>query len=728
MPPIDKSTASIEAYVKNLLATNKIVVFSKTTCPFCKKVKALFKELNETPLINEIDEMETGEQIKQYLIGQTKQATVPNVFINGEHVGGFDTVSKLNTEGRLAKMLSAGRSDAVVGSYLQPKASETTAEFVANLVETKPVVIFSKTSCPYSTKVKEMLTSLKREFTAVELDKIASGSSIRDHLYARTGQKTVPNVYVKGTHLGGHDNVFQAKESGLLGKLFESKAKDEDKTEYDYDLVVIGGGSGGLACSKRAADLGQKVACLDFVKPSPPGTTWGLGGTCVNVGCIPKKLMHQAAILGENMHHDAKEFGWTAPEKPQHSWETLVTNIQNHIGSLNFSYRVALRDKKVDYHNAAGKLLDAHRVHETYKNGKTKEITAKKIVVAVGGRPKYPETLKGGLEHCITSDDLFSLKYDPGKTLCVGASYVSLECAGFLKALGKDVTVMVRSILLRGFDQQMATIIGDYMETQASMRFLQKSTPVEITRVKEAASETEAPELLVKYKNGDGEIVEETFNTVVLAVGRDPCTSDLGLDTAGVKLAKNGKIITTFEQSSVDNIYAVGDVIEETTANGRVLELTPVAIQQGRLLAQRLYGKSDVKMDYQSVPTTVFTPIEYGAIGYSEEEAEEAFGAENLEVFHQKFWPLEWTVAHKPHDVCYVKLICNKKDNERVVGLHIAGPNAGEITQGYAVAMKLRATKQDFDMTVGIHPTCSETLTTLAITKNSGKDAAGSGC
>jgi len=328
------------------------------------------------------------------------------------------------------------------------------------------------------------------------------------------------------------------------------------------------------------------------------------------------------------------------------------------------------------------------------------------------------------MEHCITSDDLFSLKYNPGKTLCVGASYVSLECAGFLKGIGIDVTVMVRSILLRGFDQQMADMIGDYMEKH-HVKFLRGSVPVEITKIKDG----EPGELSVKYKNEKNEILTETFNTIVLAVGRDPCTKELNLEKAGVKLnPKTQKIITTFEQTNIDNIYAIGDVIDETSANGRILELTPVAIKQGQLLAKRLYGDSEIKMDYYAVPTTVFTPLEYGCIGYSEEEALEKFGPENIEVYHSNYWPLEWTVAHKPHDVCYAKLICNKADKERIIGFHIAGPNAGEITQGYAVAIKLRATKKDFDMTVGIHPTCSETFTTMSITKTSGKDIGGAGC
>ena len=241
--------------------------------------------------------------------------------------------------------------------------------------------------------------------------------------------------------------------------------------------------------------------------------------------------MHQSALLGESLH-DSKEFGWQTPvESITHKWEVMRENIQNHIGSLNFNYRVQLRDKKVEYLNAYGHFVDKHTIFCSFKNGKTKEITAKNVVVAVGGRPKYPTDIKGAQENTITSDDLFSLPHSPGKTLCVGASYVSLECAGFLKGIGLDVTVMVRSILLRGFDQQMAGLIGKYMEDHG-IRFVHGSVPFEITRIKEG----QPGEVLVKWKNEKGEVCEEVYNTVLLAVGRDPCTKDLHLDKAGVKV------------------------------------------------------------------------------------------------------------------------------------------------------------------------------------------------
>lgn len=723
MPPIE---VSVGEYVEKTIKENRICIFSKTTCPFCVKAKELLQSLSDLDQhIVQLDVVDNGAEIKEYLVSKTKQSTVPNIFINGLWIGGFDNLKKIHAEGRLAGLVSTEAP--VAESGLKPAANETVETFVDNLIKNNKVVIFSKETCPFCVKVKELFGSLNENYVAIEVDKLNEGAGIRDYLFEKTGQKTFPNVYVKGKHLGGSDSTLNAHTSGRLATLLSEEAQKVDDTTYDYDLVVIGGGSGGLACSKKAALLGAKVACLDFVVPTPTGTQWGLGGTCVNVGCIPKKLMHQSALLGEALS-ESRDFGWATPEKIAHSWETMKNNIQDHIGSLNWAYRVELRDKKVEYINAYGEFIDEHKLLLTKKNKKTQEITAKNIVIAVGGRPKYPEGLIGAEENTITSDDLFSLSYSPGKTLCVGASYVSLECAGFLKGIGLDVTVMVRSILLRGFDQQMADKIGEYMEKHG-VKFIRSAVPTEIVKVK-APEEGVAPgEYIVKYKTNDGKILEETYNTVVLAVGREACTDKLNLDKAGVKVnPKNKKVLTTFEQTNVDHIYAIGDAIDETSAGTNATELTPVAIQAGQLLGKRIFGNSDVKMDYYNVPTTVFTPLEYGAIGYSEEDAIAKFGEENIEVYHQNFWPLEWTVAHKPHDVCYAKLICNKADKERVVGFHVAGPNAGEITQGYAIALKLRATKNDFNNVIGIHPTNSEIFTTMNITKASGGDIAGAGC
>ena len=263
---------------------------------------------------------------------------------------------------------------------------------------------------------------------------------------------------------------------------------------YDYDLIVLGGGSGGLAASKEAAALGAKVAVLDYVKPSPAGSTWGLGGTCVNVGCIPKKLMHNAALLSESSKVDAPHYGIGVSQKQEeewigtsqdsaqgdHSWETLKQNVQNHIRGLNFKYRVDLREKKVTYLNMLGSFVDGHTISTVDKKGNTGTVTFSRCLIAVGGRPT-PLACEGG-ELAISSDDIFSLDRDPGKVLCVGASYISLECAGFLRGIGKDVTVAVRSILLRGFDRECADLIGKHMRAEG-IKFREKVVPTKLEKV-----------------------------------------------------------------------------------------------------------------------------------------------------------------------------------------------------------------------------------------------------
>ncbi|XP_054992840.1 thioredoxin reductase 3 [Sorex araneus] len=542
-------------------------------------------------------------------------------------------------------------------------------------------MIFGKSYCPHCTRVKELFSSLGAEYNSLELDQVDDGASIQEVLTEMTNQPTVPNVFVNKVHMGGYDRTLQAHQSGLLKQLLQGEAG------YDYDLIVLGGGSGGLACAQEAAVLGKKVLVLDFVVPTPQGTSWGLGGTCVNVGCIPKKLMHQAALLGQALA-DSRKYGWEYSKQVKHNWEVMTEAIQNHISSLNWSYRLSLREKAVTYVNAFGEFVESHKIKATNKKRQETFYTAAKFVIATGERPRYLG-IQGDKEYCITSDDLFSLPYCPGKTLVVGASYVALECAGFLAGLGLEVTVMVRSILLRGFDQEMAEKVGSYME-QHGVRFLRRFVPV----------------------------------AVLLAIGRDACTKKIGLEKIGVKVNEmSGKIpVNDLEQTSVPHVYAVGDVLE-----GK-LELTPVAIQAGKLLARRLFGGRSEKCDYINVPTTVFTPLEYGCCGLSEEKAIEIYKKDNLDVYHTLFWPLEWTVAGRDNNTCYVKIICNKFDQDRVVGFHLLGPNAGEVTQGFAAAMKCGLTKQLLDSTIGIHPTCGEIFTTLEITKASGLDILQRGC
>uniref|UniRef100_A0A8C9WHM7 Thioredoxin reductase 3 n=1 Tax=Scleropages formosus TaxID=113540 RepID=A0A8C9WHM7_SCLFO len=450
---------------------------------------------------------------------------------------------------------------------------------IKELIESSGVLVFSKSYCPYCVTVKDLFQELNVKCNVVELDLMEDGPEYQEVLLEMTGQRTVPNVFVNKTHVGGCDKTMQAHSDGLLQKLLTG-----DKEDYEYDLIVIGGGSGGLACSKEAAALGKKAMVLDYVVPTPKGTTWGLGGTCVNVGCIPKKLMHQTALLGTALQ-DSRKFGWEFDETVKHNWDTMKTAVNNYIASLNWGYRVQLRDKNVTYMNSYAEFVEPHKI-------------------------KVEELEKG----------------EPG-------------------------------------------------------------------RLKVTAKSTETDE-----------VIEGEYNTVLIAVGRNACTSKIGLDKAGVKVnEKNGKIpVNDEEQTNVPHIYAIGDILE-----GK-LELTPVAIQAGKLLARRLFGGSSVKCDYVNVPTTVFTPLEYGSCGLSEEKATELYGQDNIEVFHTLFWPLEFTVPNRDNNKCYAKIICNKLDSDRVVGFHYLGPNAGEVTQGFGAAIKCGLTKEQLDSTIGIHPTCAE--------------------
>ncbi|XP_034023308.1 thioredoxin reductase 3 [Thalassophryne amazonica] len=581
---------------------------------------------------------------------------------------------------------------------------------IQHLIDSNQVIVFSKSQCPYCVTVKKLFTELKVDCKVVELDLIEDGANYQDLLQEMSGQRSVPNVFINKKHLGGCDKTMQAHEDGSLQQLLTE--------DYEYDLIVIGGGSGGLACSKEAATLGKKVMVLDYVVPTPKGTTWGLGGTCVNVGCIPKKLMHQTALLSIAMQ-DARKFGWEFDETVKHNWETMKTAINNYISSLNWANKVALRNKKVNYVNAYAEFVDPHKIKATDKKGKETFHTAAKFVLATGERPRYLG-IPGDKEYCITSDDLFSLPYCPGKTLLIGASYVSLECGGFLAGLGLDVTIMVRSILLRGFDQDMANRAGQHME-EHGIKFLHRCIPLKIEQLE--AGTPGRLKVMAKFTDTD-EIIEGEYNTVLIAVGRDACTDKIALDKAGVKVnAKNGKIpVNDEEQTNVPHIYAIGDILDGKW------ELTPVAIQAGKMLARRLYGGSKMKCDYINVPTTVFTPLEYGSCGLSEERALEIYGQDNIVVFHSLFWPLEFTVPSRDNNQCYAKIICNKLDSDRVIGFHYLGPNAGEVTQGFGAAMKCGATKEQLDGTIGIHPTCAEVFTTLEVTKSSGADMAQAGC
>jgi thioredoxin/glutathione reductase (selenoprotein) len=389
------------------------------------------------------------------------------------------------------------------------------------------------------------------------------------------------------------------------------------------------------------------------------------------------------------------------------------------IKMLNFSYKVSLRSAKVCYINALAYITTNNEI-EYFLNEKSYKIHSRAIIIAVGSRPFVPRDVPGAFELTITSDDIFSLEKSPGKTLIVGGSYIALECASFLNDLNFDVTVSVRSVVLRGFDRQCSNKVMNNLE-ELGVKFKFKNLPSKIEKCERE------DKLLVTYTNGERDL----FDTVLYAVGRVAETKNLGLENVGIIVGLDGKIpVNERDETSATNVYAVGDV-----AQGR-LELTPTAIQAGEYLARRLAAVSSKIVNYNNVPTTVFASYEYSSVGYSQEKAKEYFGKENIEVYLREFSSLELSAAHRLKNErlwadefdkeaspqCLSKLICLKSEDEKVVGFHFIGPNAGEICQGFALAIKLGAKKSDFDELIGIHPTDAESFCTLSVTLASGQD------
>ncbi|CAD8124401.1 unnamed protein product [Paramecium sonneborni] len=507
-----------------------------------------------------------------------------------------------------------------------------------------------------------------------------------------------------------------------------------------FDVAVVGGGSGGLAFALEGAKLGLKIAVFDYVTPSSHGSTWGLGGTCVNVGCIPKKLMHQSAIIKEK-NVSSNPYGWTSSFQEQVDWNILIENIQNHIKGLNYGYKGNLQKQGILYLNDQATFKDNHTLIYgkpddliAQDKNKLKELKFRYCVISTGGRPTKLKSLE---KHAITSDDIFSLRKPPGKTLVVGGGYIALECAGILKGLGFDVTLMTRGKYLREFDQDIVEMILEHYQKYLKVNIIPQSLPFH--------SEQKNDKILVKWQStvsaqeGSG-----IFDTVLMAIGRQANTKLLNLDKLGVKVnPTNNKIIGNLngeiERTEIENIFAIGDVV-----NG-IPELTPVASKSGQLLAKRIQllirgsflsqEYENTKLEYSDYPTTVFTPLEYSFVGLNEEQAKAKFGEKNIEIYHSKFVPLEEQLCDQLDEnyellqkKVYVKVVCNTSNNNKVVGIHYLGPNAGEVMQGFAVAVKLGMRIEDLQRTVGIHPTNAEELVLLKVTKSSGGDFEKHGC
>ena len=342
-------------------------------------------------------------------------------------------------------------------------------------------------------------------------------------------------------------------------------------------------------------------------------------------------------------------------------------------------------------------------------------LRADNIVIACGGRPCHLP-LPGCAALCVTSDDLFSLRHPPGKTLVIGASYVALECAGFLRELGYETHVMMRSEPLRGFDRQMAQHVLDHLKSLGTV--VLRGTPSRFESAEHGG-------VLVTWDVADGgDVTQGAYDTVLLAIGRTFDIEALGLASAVVSYSASGKIPTVRDQTNVPHIYAIGDVSVAPHC-----ELTPVAAMAGRLLAKRLFGGGTEHMQYGCVPTAVFTPLEYAHVGPSEEDARATYA--NVEVYHAQIAPLEWAIPDRDAAHCYAKAICVATDgasSARVVALHLCAPNAAEIMQGFAVAIQCGLTKTQLDSAIGIHLTVAESLTALHVTKSSGAPVRRMGC
>ena len=470
----------------------------------------------------------------------------------------------------------------------------------------------------------------------------------------------------------------------------------EIESKYDYDLFVIGGGSGGISAAKKAAQLGATVALADFVNPSPIGTKWGLGGTCVNVGCIPKKLMHFASILGE-AKDDQKSAGWEIDTLARHNWSTMLASVNTHIKRLNWGYKKKLIEFGIKYFNAYAKFKDAHTLILTNRKGKETQVSVDKVIIATGGRPIYLN-LPNIRELAITSDDIFWKKKAPGKTLVIGGGYIAVECAGFLKGMGYKVDMLVRSVVLRKFDRDMIRRVVNDMEEKGikimrgNLLAVEKEksgivTTIEIEKNSDLISGGILNEMI-----SEKETMKNQYDTILLAIGRRPETSKIGLELINLKPESNGKIVVNENyQTSVDNVYAIGDIKFGSP------ELTPVAIKEGIILGNHLFGGKQLKpINYNAIATTIFSPLEYSCVGLSEENAILQFGEENLEVYHKSFKPLEWNFFEsRVNNACYCKVIINKSDDNTILGIHYVGPNAGEVMQAYALAINRKTSFEE---------------------------------
>lgn len=449
--------------------------------------------------------------------------------------------------------------------------------------------------------------------------------------------------------------------------------------KYDYDLIAIGAGSGGLSVVERAAEYGKKCAVVEAKK---------IGGTCVNIGCVPKKVMWFGAHIAEALR-DAPDFGFHVEQKG-FDWKTLVEKREQYISNINTWYGGYMTDKGVDVLQGWGSFVDAHTVEVDGKR-----YTAETIVIAPGGTPLIPQETENA-DLGISSDGFFELTEQPKKVAVIGSGYIAVELAGVFQALGTDTTLVSRKdLVLRGFDDLIRETLTDAMLESGC----KKEYHFAVKKL-----EREADGTLTVYST-DGQVISG-FNQVVWAVGRQTLIEPLKLENVGLQANGYGFIEVDDEhRTAVDNVYAIGDVTGQP-------QLTPVAIRAGRYLAERLYNnKPNLKLDLSSVPTVIFSHPPVGTVGLAEHDARSQYGHDNVKVYTSEFTPMRY--AFTQHQIKTALKLVVVGEEEKVVGIHIIGDGADEMLQGFAVAVQMGATKADLDATIAIHPSSSEELVTM---------------
>lgn len=446
----------------------------------------------------------------------------------------------------------------------------------------------------------------------------------------------------------------------------------------EYDYIVIGGGSGGIASANRAAMHGAKVILFEGKE---------VGGTCVNVGCVPKKVMWYGAQVAETLHRYAGEYGFDVTIN-KFDFARLKANRQAYIDRIHGSYERGFDSNGVERVYEYARFVDPHTVEVAGER-----YTAPHILIATGGHALYPNI--PGSEYGITSDGFFELDEVPKRTAVIGAGYIAVEVAGVLNALGSDTHLFVRKDRpLRTFDKDIVDVLVDEMAKSGPTLH----THANATEVVKNADDS----LTISFDNGE----TITVDCLIWAIGRAANTSGFGLEKTGVKLTEKGTIYSDeFENTSVPGIYALGDVTGK-------LDLTPVAVKAGRQLSERLFNnKADAKLDYTDVATVVFSHPVIGSVGLTEEKAIAKYGAENIKVYKSSFTPM-YTALGDNRQPSTMKLV-TLGDDEKIIGLHGIGYGVDEMIQGFSVAIKMGATKADFDNTVAIHPTGSEEFVTM---------------